>query len=62
MIQRKQTLFLLAMVLCNCLLLFIPFCRYLFIQKQNLTNSVNLVFAAAMGNPWSYDVALSFCG
>jgi hypothetical protein len=40
MIQRKQTLFLLAMVLCNCLLLFIPVADVI---HSNLSTHVYLV-------------------
>jgi len=40
MIQRKQTLFVLAMVLCNCLLLFIPVAQ---VTLNNLNTSVFLV-------------------
>lgn len=45
MIQRKQTLFILAMVLCNCLLLFIPVADVI---HNNLSTHVYLVpFAEA---------------
>ncbi len=40
MIQRKQTLFILAMVLCNCLLLFIPVADVI---HNNLSTHVYLV-------------------
>ncbi|MBL7901426.1 MAG: DUF4293 domain-containing protein [Bacteroidia bacterium] len=40
MIQRKQTLFILAMVICNCLLLFIPVADVI---HNNLSTHVYLV-------------------
>lgn len=40
MIQRKQTLFILAMVLCNCLLMFIPVADVI---HNNLSTHVYLV-------------------